>query len=77
MFELALKCFTLYLHCFPLLQTLYTEVSERQQPLLNQVYQANQIIQNNKADFPTEMLQDLDLLAGDVRDRMQQVKKED
>ncbi len=55
------------------LQSQYEEIVGHQQPVLNLVFQAQQLLEHNKADFTEEQLKDLDNLVTDIKKKQESV----
>ena len=54
-------------------QALYTEVGLQQPRVLSLLYQAAQLLDNNRADLASEQLKQLDAMTSDVRERIDTV----
>ena len=60
---------------FLFFQALYGEIVGHQQPILALVYQAQQLLEHNKADFTEEQLNKLESLIVDIRKKLESVSQ--
>ena len=56
-------------------QALYTDVGLQQPRVLSLLYQAAQLLDNNRADLEPEQLKQLDAMTSDVRERIDSVSR--
>ena len=57
-----------------ILQALYDDIVEHQQPIVTLVFQAQQLLEHNKPDFTDDQLHDLENLVTDIRKKLELVR---